>query len=293
MVSADIEVRSAQAFREFHTDNSGKICKINVQNSNGKVTTGTGYFLSKTLIITCYHVIYGEGPSHDNPQEITIDVPYTRGGTSDSSRSISGWSVIRYGVIKSGGSPLIHSMSPSLPLSEETGNWNGRAPTEDDRLDYCLFEIDESDRAGQWTMGFQGSLQDVMASTPFRIFYELDRILPKIKKPVTLYEADELHHVSVVANTLTTDLTLDPKPAGSIRDYSTQFKRIRYGDGELLYKGDSGAPLTNTNNEIIGLHNALTGDNKNQAIPIGYIINHIRDHATPNAITALKGEWFN
>ncbi|WLE98416.1 MAG: hypothetical protein QTN59_06160 [Candidatus Electrothrix communis] len=255
-------------------DNFGKVCRVNVSRGN-ESTTGTGLFLSDTLLITCYHVIFGKGATADSPHEISIDVPYTRGKTIFL-EEISGWSIIRYDVTNLAGGPNIISESPARPEAEETGSWN-ESPSSGG-LDYCLIEIDKDKQT--WTMAFEGTL-DGLKYTNFQLHDRFELIIPDIKQ--ASFQVDELDGESVTVNTLTTDLVLEPKSAGSVLEYSEPYNRFRYGEGGGFHGGDSGAPLTNSGDRLIGLHNALTDDNKNQAIPIGPIIDHIKNNAPSNA----------
>ncbi|SNX60675.1 Trypsin-like peptidase domain-containing protein [Nitrosomonas ureae] len=251
---------------------SGQICKLTVANKKGRVlSNGTGYFLSDDLLLTCRHVL-SDQPLND--LNISVHLPHFH-GPSPYFPGVIARSEIRFPILETQNKPTIHIESPKLPDNQETGTWDGVVAPQNRHLDYCILEIDKN--AEMWSIGIIGPRSELPHVNANFVLSHLPNQLPAIKKPATLYQAGELEGETIHVHTLTDELKIDTISGGSVLKSSNEFRRIRYGDGKNIEHGDSGSPITNSEGELIGIHNAYSQDQHGQAIPIGEIYKDIQE----------------
>lgn len=250
----------------------GQICKITVSNKQGRIlSNGTGYFLSDDLLLTCRHVL-SDQPL--NGLNILVHIPHFH-GPSPYFPEVIARSEIRFPILESRGMPRIHIESPKLPHKQETSIWDGAADPQGKFLDYCILEIDKN--AEMWSIGIIGPKANLPHVNANFVLSHLPNQLPAIKRPATFYQTHELENKTINVHTLTNELKIDIISGGSVLKFSNNFRRIRYGEGKNIEPGDSGSPITNSEGELIGIHNAYSQDHHGQAIPIGEIYTDIQE----------------
>ncbi len=246
-----------------------QVCRLTVSTKNGRViSTGTGFFLTDTSLLTCMHVM---GKQSLQDLSVQVHVPHYH-GSSPKLNDVTVWSEIRFSVKKSLGSPVLLAKSSPLSDKQEKDKWTGSPTTK--HLDYCVLEIDENTE--QWAIGVTADKDTMPHVNANFVLSVLPNQLAELKKPATFYHADELNRKTVFVHTLSEELKIDTISGGSVQETSAVFHRIRYGDGSGIEYGDSGSPITNKEGELIALHNAFTGKHS-QAIPIGPIFEDIRE----------------
>ena len=252
-----------------------QLCRIKVESKDGRIlSTGTGFFVTNELLMTCYHVI-NNPKINDLPfseLKINVHVPHYH-GKNKVIRGVTAWSEIVFSVKESLGAPLMHLFSPNLSKEQETQESWSHNPPEKESLDYCILEIDEASE--KWTISVVASRNVISNVNQNFVLDALPNQLPAIFRPATLYHAEELDGQTVSVHTLSTELEVKTVPGGSVKTFSKEFNRVRYGDGSGIEVGDSGCPIINQEYELVALHNAYTGKHS-QAIPIGPIYEDIK-----------------
>jgi hypothetical protein len=226
---------------------------------------GTGFLVGCDLVLTNYHVIKRIHEKLVSPKDMQCRFDYL--GSADNSGVKPGR------VVKLADENwLVHYRPYSLADITGQGKWKPK------ELDYALLRLKEP----------VGNQPRTTQNTVPRGWISLDHTTPQIEAKATLLLVQHPRDIDVKTEIRVLPMQL---AIGSVLGFEGDGLRIRHDTRTL--PGSSGAPCCNANLQLVALHHA--GDPKdlpgfrgqyNQAIPIGLIIDDLREHPIASELFA-------
>lgn len=249
------------------------LCRIlHFDKKNSQQGSGTGFRLTNRLVLTCRHVL---PDSIGTCNKVQFKFPVFYGKDKNSNLMIHLIKV--YETTKEFNHARILVGSDGRGEAIEISEWDeNEINNPENALDFALLEINY-DVKPKWEINLSGTADDidnVNISTVTKIKSEIKPLFA----PTTPFFADELNDRPVELRLITDQLWYKELP-GAINEVNPNIERVRYIQAGGT-RGDSGAPLVEISGDratVVAIHQAGLNGKSGQAVPIGPILEFIRD----------------
>lgn len=250
------------------------LCRILHFDSTDAIQgSGTGFRLTHRLVLTCRHVL---PDSIGTCKKVQLKFPVFNGKFKNTDVWIHLIKV--YETTKEFNHARILVGSEGRGDVVETSKWDGNEINKpENALDFALLEINY-DVKPKWEIHLSGTADDVDQVNIFSLITRTKSEIKPLFAPTTPFFADELDERPIELRLITDQLWYEESP-GAINKVNPNVERVRYIQNGAV-RGDSGAPLVEVSSDratVVAIHQAGLKGKSGQAVPIGPILETIRD----------------